>query len=757
MLAPWWKIGDVGTAYAAIKYTGVVVMTSAIFPVYFLARMLVARPWALFAAVGAVAMPSLAYAPFLVEEPAAYPWAALTVFLIVKALAARSPRWIVGAAAATIVAPFVRGELAVLIPVYALAALFLLWTSSPAKRWRRTWSAWDWTGAIVLGIGAIILFSAVVGAHSQTWFIATGFYRHRTIVYGLWAAGAFTIGLGVLPVVALAGLVRPRGEQWTRELKAFVAVTAASIVAFGLYAATKASYLSTVFSTQVLERNLIYLAPLVFVATALCLYRPGVRWWALAGTSGFALYVILTTPYQLDLRPYYDALGLSIVQSANRYLSFDDRDVTWLLVVALIISIGLLLAPRFASRRRLAAPLVTVGAALVLSWNLAGEISASNGTNDFSKTLLGNFPNPPDWLDRTTGHRQPAIYLGQRITNPQGIWLMEFWNRSLRYVWSLDGTAPGPGTTPPGYVTPDAGPDGRLTGRSIPTGAPPGVDYIVADEGIEVAGSFLLRPTIRRVITKDQFGFRIHEVVVEPSSWRVLRIDQPLRLRSAPAGIESDGWITAPSEPAGQPAVSAYDQFSTPGDRPGFIRITVSREGWRGHDRPGNVTITVGRLDPRRGQAAGDGQDHDRPALGRARREDAGLHRAHDPAHAGRGARLADVLAARLRRLRPPAARRAGLLRVQRDALTRYVKRKRSARRASGPVRSAATRAAPTARGNATVWGTKNGRVTIVAKPAARSSAAISRSRYWRGFRSKTSFRSVYAATCPKKAGRSRA
>ena len=65
------------TAYAAIKYTGVIVMTSAIFPAYFLARMIVSRPWALFAAVGAVATPALAYAPFLVEEPAAYPWATL--------------------------------------------------------------------------------------------------------------------------------------------------------------------------------------------------------------------------------------------------------------------------------------------------------------------------------------------------------------------------------------------------------------------------------------------------------------------------------------------------------------------------------------------------------------------------------------------------------------------------------------------------------------------------------------------------------
>jgi hypothetical protein len=596
VLAPFWKIHDVGTVYAAIKYTGVVVMTSAIFPAYFLARMIVSRPWALFAAIGAVATPALTYAPFLVEEPAAYPVATLCLFLIAKALATRRLAWVLGAAAATIVAPFVRGQLAVLIPVYLLAAAFVLWTSAPAKRWRRTWSTGDWVGAIVLGIGGIIFFSAAVGAHSQTWFTATGFYRHRTIVYGLWAAGAFAIGLGLLPVVALAALVRPRGEVWTRELKAFVSVTAASVLAFGLYTATKAAFLSTVFSTTVEERNLIYLAPLLFGATALAFERRRLRWWAVAGTAGFVLYVILTTPYQLDLWPYSDALGFSIVQMANRDLAFDDRDVTWLLVVVLIVSLGLLLAPRFIRRPRAAMAVVGAAAVLVLSWNLAGEVSATNGTNQFSRTLLANFPSPPDWLDRAT-HGQPTIYLGQRITDPQGVWLMEFWNRSLDYVWSLDATAPGPGTYPPGYLTPDIGTDGHLTGRSIPTGAPPGVHYIVADQGIEVAGRFVVQPTIRSVITEDQFGFPIHKVVVSPSHWRLLRIDPPLRLRSAPTGIEADGWITPPPGASpGAPAFSAYNQFSTPGNRPGFIRVVVSRAAWNGRDKPGKVTITFGRL-----------------------------------------------------------------------------------------------------------------------------------------------------------------
>jgi hypothetical protein len=601
LLAPFWKIGDVATAYATIKYVGVIVMTSAIFPTYFLARTILSKPWALFAAVGAVAGPALAYAPFLVEEPAAYPWAALCLYLVGRALAVRTRWWVIGAGAACVVAPAVRGELAVLIPVYALAALFLVATSDWAKRRRESWSLADWGGAIVLGIGAIILFSAVVGAHSQTWFIATGFYRHRTIVYGLWAAGAFAIGTGILPVVSLAALVRPKGEVLTREMKSYIALTSAAVIAFGLYTATKASYLSTKFATVVAERNLIYLAPLLFIATGLALERGRLRPWAIAGTAGFVLYVILTTPYQLPLWPYSDALGFSIVQMFNRDLAMDDRDVTWLLVVVLIISVAVLLVPRWVRNPRAGLWIAGVAASLVLAWNISGEISASNGTNNFSQVLLGNFPSPPNWLDKATGQK-PTIYLGQRITDPQGIWLMEFWNRSLSYVWSLDATAPGPGTTPPGYLTPDTAPDGRLTGRTIEHGAPPGVDYIVADQSIQVVGQFIVQPLVRHVITEDEFGFPTHKVVVQRSPWRLLKISQPLRLQATPVGIYADGW---------QGNFSAYNQFSTPGGKPGWIRIVVSRVAFQGPDRkPGNVTISAGQLI--------QGKDKE-PALGHVR------------------------------------------------------------------------------------------------------------------------------------------
>ena len=600
-IAPFWWIHNVHSAYAAIKYFGVISMTTAIFPAYWLARMVVSRPWALFAAVGAVATPALAYGAFIIKEPVAYPACALAFWLIAKALVERSRWWILGAAASVLFAMFVRGQLAILIVVYALSALFLAWTSEPARRWRSTWSRWDWVGFVVLGIGSIIIFSASVGAFSQSWLISTGYYRHRMIELGLWAGGAFTIGVGLLPVVALAALVRPKGVPQTRELRAFVAMTCAAVLTFGLYTAVKAAFLSTVFSTVVEERNLIYLVPLVFICAGLALQRRRLNPWALAASTGFVLYVILTTPYQLDLRPYADALGYGIIQMANRRLSFDNTDVKITLVVVLVLSLLLLLVPgirQVASRKPVAIGITVAAAALVLAWNMAGEVSSSNASNAFSQNLYRNFPKPATWIDDATGGK-PTIYLGQKITDPQGIWLMEFWNRGLTYVWSLDGTAPPPGRQAPGFVTPDAGPDGLLTGKSIPNGNPPGVDYMVADEDIQVAGKVIIRPQVRSVITEDEFGFPIHKVVVTPAPWRLLKIDRPLRLASTPVGIEPDGWVTPPSgttDPAHTPAFSAYNQFSTPGNKPGWIRIAVSRAGWQGHDKPGNVTIKVGRL-----------------------------------------------------------------------------------------------------------------------------------------------------------------
>src|SRR5207244_905156 len=114
--ASMWRIHDVATAYAGIKYLDVFVMTSVVFPTYLLARLIVGRNTALFAAAGAGAIPSLAYSSWIVEETIAYPYAAWSMYLIAKAFtergrSRRSYAWMTAAVLSALFGPAVRGEL----------------------------------------------------------------------------------------------------------------------------------------------------------------------------------------------------------------------------------------------------------------------------------------------------------------------------------------------------------------------------------------------------------------------------------------------------------------------------------------------------------------------------------------------------------------------------------------------------------------------------------------------------------------------
>src|SRR6267378_7063738 len=90
--APAWLIDDLHTAYATVKYLGVLVMTATVFPAYGIARLVVGRRPALFVAAASATIPALAYSSMIVEEPLAYPYSTLTLFLILRALI-RPSRW----------------------------------------------------------------------------------------------------------------------------------------------------------------------------------------------------------------------------------------------------------------------------------------------------------------------------------------------------------------------------------------------------------------------------------------------------------------------------------------------------------------------------------------------------------------------------------------------------------------------------------------------------------------------------------------
>jgi hypothetical protein len=552
--APAWLIRDTETAYNLAKFIGAVAMSAAALPAYALARMLTARGPALFAGVATVTIPAFMYTGLLIQEPLAYFWSTLALYLIVRSLVRRRRADFVLAAGAVLVAPFVRGQLAVLIPVYLLAGFWLAFRSERGRAWTSRWSRWDWTGAALLAIGVLVVANAWLSHGSQAWEISTRLYKDRILDHALWAGGALAIGIGLLPLVAgLAAVFRPRDETPPPALRAFATVLVTAMMAFGFYAAIKGAFLSTVFGTRVAERNLIYVAPLLFVGTALWLERPRLRPVPLALATGLAALLVATTRFQLEF-PYFEAPGFTILALANRTVELPGDTIRLGLYGVLAAVVVLVALPSLLGRRPgIRGGVVTAAAVLVVAWNLVGEVGAVQGSRDIADSFTAHLPQPLDWVDQAT-RDSPAVYVAQRVSDPTGIWSHEFWNRSIKKMWSLDGSAPPPGPT----LTPDlVRPDGLLEPH-------PGVPYAVTEGPVDVAG----------------------QVVAELGTVRVVRIGAEMRLRSLVEGVFSDGWMRD---------VSSYSRFSTLGGRPGTIDVSVSRVGG-GSELFAKVEIRVGRL-----------------------------------------------------------------------------------------------------------------------------------------------------------------
>jgi hypothetical protein len=562
LTAPAWWLDSTQQAYSAVKYAGVFVMTAAVFPAYFLARLVASPRASLFAAAATGAIPALVYSSYIIEEPLAYPWATLSLFLIAKALLTRRRGWIAAAAAASLLAPLVKTTLLPIPAGFALAALLVVWSSERVRAWRSRFSPGDWAGVTAIVVLAIIILGGLASTASSEYLEVTRYWHTRVLDHALNGTGALVIGVGVLPLVAAVGTLLPApGERPTRELRVMRSLLVAGLLLFALYTGVKGAYNQNHFATRVWERNMIYVAPLLFAATAVWLDRRRLNLLATAVGGALAAYLLAATPYLMETRFSSDTPGVAILAQANRSLAFTPTDAKIALFVLLALSLAVLVLPQLVRIPRAAgAALAAVVAVFVVGWNLTGELSASDATNSISRTFLSNIRNPTDWVETST-HGAPTLYLGQQMTDQNSEWLLEFWNPSIQEVWSLDGTAQGPGRT----QTPDLRPDGALIGKPRSN-----AKFIVVETGIDPAGHY-----VKNHAHKAGGGFQ---------RWRLYRIDPPLRLLGATTGLYADRW----SGPA-----SAYTRYAR-GE--GTIRVTVSRREWGGPNKKGNVTVRIGTL-----------------------------------------------------------------------------------------------------------------------------------------------------------------
>jgi hypothetical protein len=155
--------------------------------------------------------------------------------------------------------------------------------------------------------------------------------------------------------------------------------------------------------------------------------------------------------------------------------------------------------------------------------------------------------------------------LGQEIADPTNIWLTEFFNTSVKKMWSLDGSAQNVGGP---ILTPDLdATDGTLTPS-------PETDYALAVNGVALQAPIVAR--------------RRHSVLY--------RLDgKPIKLKEALIGRQSDGWMVAMS--GEKVARASYTRYDVSGDGPGFGYANVSRENWcprPGRRQTGRVVVRIG-------------------------------------------------------------------------------------------------------------------------------------------------------------------
>ena len=283
-----------------------------IFPTYALARTVVSKQWALFAAVGAAAAPALSYAPFLVEEPLAYPYATVALWLIARH--ARRPEARHG--------PGRRRDL----PRRAARPRRSSRCSCPrslsrSRRWpgranvcgRRRAAGPPGTGRrwSRSGSGSRSRSARSSGTSPSRGTSRRGSTRAGCSSTDSGRSARSGSGSGCCRSSPASRRCRDAASRDNPKVRAFVITSASAIACFGFYTAVKAAYISTVFATRVEERNVIYLVPLLFVGTAIAARAAARRpRWPWRAQRSCALYLVITTPSELDAFPYCDAPAL---------------------------------------------------------------------------------------------------------------------------------------------------------------------------------------------------------------------------------------------------------------------------------------------------------------------------------------------------------------------------------------------------------------------------------------------------------------
>jgi hypothetical protein len=564
------SLADLELGYSIGKVVDAFVMSLAAVPVYFWARTLVSRGWALTSAALTVALPGLAYSGLLMTEVLFYPIVACAAWSLAAAIESPTVRRQLLFVALLALAVLTRAQAVVLVLAFA-GAVGLEWLFARRVRVRAF-------APSVIAIAALSLLRVVAIAATGGSILGgyegadRGYPLGAALRYVLYHAGDLVLLSAFLPFCAvgvlLVGAVG-RGEDDPR-LRAYLSVVAAVSVAFvvevGVFASQNVHHLA--------ERDLIALAPLLFIGFVVWLDRGGADAVTRAAVAAVALALVLLIP----LGSF--ATSVSLVDAFSLIPLYHLRGVTSSSVMYAALALGVVAAAAifvFVPRRHVVVLPIVVGAALV-----GGSVAASRQVVTESNLQRNVYTGPVRrWVDNVA--TAPTYYLYDQQTPASAAWQTLFWNRSITRVYDL----------PPSLL---AGPAPQQVVSISPSGL------------VRTLAGSTLRPSF--AVVSQRYALAGNAVAYSPqnadrSGYAVWKVAAPLRVESEAAGLEPNGDIT----PGNVGRLDAYGctngafRLTLLVKQPGLVRIGLDGREIRHRSFPGptewDVVIPVSKLPKR--------------------------------------------------------------------------------------------------------------------------------------------------------------
>lgn len=435
-------ISDLERGYHWLKLLQALVMSLTAIPVYLWGRSLARPAWALVAAALTVAIPGLAYSGLVMTEVAFYPALVLGAWAMARALerpTLANQGWLVAGCA---LAAMTRLQAFVLLPVFATAvALKAAFDRRPREALRlwpagfglvalaALWTAWRLVGGAPM--------SAVFGAYAPAG--ESHYDIGEALRFALYHLGDTLLFTGVFPVCAVLVLVAAHGRS--RALDAYLATVLALSVwlalEVGVFASTHVGYLA--------ERNLLPLAPILFVGFAAWLQLGGPRpVLPTLAVCGAALALVIAMPVGRLVSPAAFPNSFTMQPLIVYEQHHPSADLDLLLTVGAIVAVAC-----FATAPRRLLVLLPTMLVVLFAWT---SVAASREIVRYT-TFLQTISTGPRrrWIDVRAHGPTTYVFIGEQ--NWPVVWENVFWNRRLRRVYDLGPTSI-PGGIPQEQIAP---------------------------------------------------------------------------------------------------------------------------------------------------------------------------------------------------------------------------------------------------------------------------------------------------------------